>query len=106
MNSIFDVYNTPLNPLEELAFNIMKSQSPFANDSGYDYDYRGYYKQYGTLMPIDENGNFTDNGHLTDTYKKPNHPTFSIYSKYYTGQPYAVDWEKYPYKQLSEYGIL
>ena len=100
MNSIFDALNTQLNPLEELAFNIMKLQSPWANDSGIDYDYRGYFKEFGSLNSTD------DSGHLTDTHKKIIHPTFSIYSKYYTGQPYAVDWEKYPYKQLSEYGVL
>lgn len=98
--SIYDTYNTHLDLLSEIAFNIMKSQSPFAYDSGEDYDYRGYYKQYGTLNPRDASG------HLDDTYKKPNHPTYSIYSKFYSGEPYVVDWDKYPYKQLSEYGIL
>ena len=43
---------------------------------------------------------------LTDEFKKPYHPTFSIESRYYRGQPYAVDWNKEPYKSLAENGIL
>ena len=84
--SIWDAYNTPLNLSNELRFQIAKANSPFRNDSGYDYDYRGFYNKYGNLTPQ------ATNGHLTDEYKKPNHPTFSIESNYYTGQPYAVDW--------------
>lgn len=84
--NIWDAYNTPLSLSDELKFQIAKANSPFRNDSGYDYDYRGFYNKYGNLTPQ------TTNGHLTDEYKKPNHPTFSIESNYYTGQPYAVDW--------------
>ena len=84
--NIWDAYNTPLNLSDELKFQIAKANSPFRNDSGYDYDYRGFYNKYGNLTPQ------ATNGHLTDEYKKPNHPTFSIESNYYTGQPYAVDW--------------
>ena len=84
--NIWDTYNTPLNLSDELKFQIAKANSPFRNDSGYDYDYRGFYNKYGNLTPQ------ATNGHLTDEYKKPNHPTFSIESNYYTGQPYALDW--------------
>jgi hypothetical protein len=84
--NIWDTYNTPLNLGDELRFQITKANSPFRNDSGYDYDYRGFYNRYGNLTPQ------ATNGHLTDEYKKPNHPTFSIESNYYTGQPYAIDW--------------
>lgn len=84
--NIWNTYNTPLNLSNELKFQIAKANSPFRNDSGYDYDYRGFYNKYGNLTPQ------ATNGHLTDEYKKPNHPTFSIESNYYTGQPYAVDW--------------
>lgn len=85
--NIWDTYNTPLNLNNELRFQIAKANSPFRNDSGYDYDYRGFYNKYGNLTPQ------ATNGHLTDEYKKPNHHTFSIESNYYTGQPYAVDWD-------------
>ena len=94
LNSIFQqAYNTVLSPKEEIAFNIAKSNSPFKNDSGIDYDYRGFYEKYGDLTPQ------ATNGHLTDEFKKTIHPTFSIESKYYTGQPYAVNWD-------SDYGRL
>jgi hypothetical protein len=48
------------------------------------------------------------NEHLTDEFKTQIYPTFSIESKYYTGEPYAVDWEseQQPYKRLSELGIM
>lgn len=90
---IWKVYNTPLSLGDELKFQLVKANSPFRNDSGYDYDLRGFYKQYGNLTPT------ATNGHLTDSYKKPNHPTFSVGSNYYTGQPYAVDWN-------SDYGKI
>ena len=68
-------------------------------DSGYDYDLRGFYNQYGSLAPQ------ATNRHLTDEYKYPVHPTFSVESKYYTGQPYAVDWNAPLWKTLSEMGL-
>lgn len=90
--------NLPL--MQEIAYNIMKSNSPFANDSGYDYDLRGFYSKYNTLTPT------ATNGHLTDEFKYYHHPSFSVESRYYTGQPYAVDWKKEPYKTLSKEGLL
>lgn len=91
--SIWDYYNTPLGLNKEIQFQIAKANSPFANDSGYDYDLRGYWLQNKNLNPEDSRG------HISDAYKKPNHETFSIYSNYYTGQPYAIDWN-------SEYGRI
>lgn len=41
-----------------------------------------------------------------DKYKKPNHFTFSNQSKYYNGQPWAVDWNREPYKTLARLGVL
>lgn len=101
MNEIYsNYYNTRLPLLQELAYQINKAQSPFAYDSGVDYDLRGFYNKYGTLMPT------SANGHLTDEFKKPIHPTFSIESRYYDGQPYAIDWNKEPYNTLSKLNIL
>lgn len=85
---IWSAYNTPLSLGNELRYQIDKANSPFAHDSGYDYDLRGYWLQNGNLNPEDARG------HIGDMYKKPNHPTFSIYSKYYTEQPYAVNWKR------------
>jgi hypothetical protein len=46
------------------------------NYSGIDYDYRGFYKEFGDV--------YLENGqHLVDKYKLPNHETFSVESQYY-----------------------
>ena len=100
MDSIFDYYNTILPINMEAGYQINKSLSPFNRDSGSDYDLRGYYNKYGSLVPT------ASNLHLTDEFKKPNHPTFSNQSMYYTRQPYAVNWNKYPYNYLSQMGII
>lgn len=69
-------YETTLTPKEEARFQAWKKQYA-PNDSGYDYDYRGAFKQ----------GEGPDKtGHWTDRFKKPNHPTFSRESQYATGQ--------------------
>lgn len=87
---IWDAYNTQLSPGQEAGYQIAKANSPFVSDTGSDYDLRGYYKKYGGF------GTDAANGHLTDEFKKPNHPTFSTESLFYNGQPYAVDWSKTP----------
>lgn len=66
-NSVYYYLNqTNLPSIQEISYQIMKNNSPFANDPGLDYDYRGYFKRYGTLNP-----NAT-NGHLSDEFKKNN----------------------------------
>ena len=88
--------NLPID--KEIGYQIDKLQyRPW--DTGYDHDLRGFYNQYGTLVPK------ATNGHLTDEYKYPIHPTFSIGSNYYNGQPYAVDWNKPIWRTLSERGL-
>ena len=47
------------------------------NDSGYDYDLRGAFLE--GFLPDPKTG------HWPDKYKKPNHPTFSVESKYAVG---------------------
>jgi hypothetical protein len=71
-----DEYNTPLDQGEEEKFQAWKAQKA-PKDSGYDYDLRGAYKAGVEPDPED--------GHWPDTYKKPNHPTFSDESRYATG---------------------
>lgn len=94
--------NTILSGIGEIAHNIAaNSQRKYNSD--YDYDTRGYFQQYGSFLPT---GISKNNGHLTDEYKKWNHPTQSIESKLYTGGYKAVDWRKDPYKSLGNYGIL
>ena len=66
-------FDTRLTPDEEVAFQAWKQQYA-PNDSGEDYDLRGAFK--AGLKPSPESG------HWPDTFKKPNHPTFSEESIY------------------------
>lgn len=68
-----DKYNTELSPDEEAKFQKWAKDKGHDGDV-YDYDLRGAYK---------EGAGQSDNGHFTDKYKKPNHPTFSDQSKYH-----------------------
>lgn len=84
-------YNTKLSPEEEIKFqNWLKNTSievgkDISRDL-YDYDMRGAFKE--GLTP--------DNKlHWKDTYKKPNHITFSDESKYHNVDNYiGGKWEK------------
>ncbi len=66
-------YNTQLSPAEEQQFQAWAAANNRARDL-YDYDLRGAFKSGAATAP---------NGHLPDTYKKPNHPTFSDQSQYH-----------------------
>lgn len=66
-------YDTKLSPAEETKFAAWKKQYA-PNDSGDDYDLRGAFK--AGLKPD------AATGHWPDTFKKPNHPTFSDESIY------------------------
>lgn len=66
-------FDTPLSSSEETSFQQWKSKYA-PQDSGADYDLRGAYK--AGRQPDAETG------HWPDTFKKPNHPTFSVESKY------------------------
>lgn len=63
-------YNTKLTPEQEAAF---QKAYPKPGDL-YDYDLRGAFKANG-FQPMGP-------GHMTDKFKKPNHPTFSDQSQY------------------------
>lgn len=65
-------FNTPISQEEQPAFQAWK-QKYAPNDSGADYDLQGAFK--AGVSPA-------DNGHFPDTFKKPNHPTFSDESQY------------------------
>lgn len=66
------MFNTQLAPQEEQAFQAWAQKMKRSNDL-FDYDLRGAWKA---------NAQEAANGHLPDTYKKPNHPTFSNESIY------------------------
>lgn len=65
-------YNTPLSATEEAAYQKWAKDNNKLKDT-YDYDLRGAWK---------EGSAGTGEAHSPDTYKKPNHPTFSNESKY------------------------
>jgi hypothetical protein len=71
-------YDTILPQPDEMKFQKWK-QKYAPRDSDYDYDLRGAFKD--NLKPDPKTG------HWDDKYKKPNHPTFSIYSKYAKDRP-------------------
>src|SRR5690348_15736433 len=66
-----------------LTFNQWK-QKYAPRDSGEDYDLQGAYE--AGIVP-------SANQHFPDTFKKPNHPTFSIESKYWKPGLPAGRWE-------------
>lgn len=67
-----DKYNTKLSSGDEAKFQGWLKQSGRTGDLR-DYDMRGWWKNDKTQAA---------NGHFSDEYKKPNHPTFSDESKY------------------------
>ena len=78
-------YDTKLSAGEEKKFQEWKAKNA-PNDSGQDYDLRGAFK--AGVKPDAETG------HWPDTWKKPNHPTFSDQSIYANDRPdLAGKWE-------------
>lgn len=69
-------YNTSLSTAEEAKYGAWATKNGRGKDS-YDYDMRGAWKEMQTKGNLQ-----SSNGHFPDTYKKPNHPTFSDQSKY------------------------
>ena len=65
-------YNTQLSPQDEARF-LQWAQANNRLRDLYDYDLRGAFLSGAATAP---------NGHLPDTFKKPNHPTFSSQSQY------------------------
>lgn len=78
-----NAWDTTLSPEEETRFQQWKARYA-PNDTGEDYDLRGAFKEGLTPSPV--------NGHWPDTYKKPNHPTFSNES-IYANQGNPGHWE-------------
>ena len=70
------LYNTPLTPEEQQQFQAWganQPRDPLAEM--HDYDLQGWWKA--------NPGTDLSSGHLTDKWKKPNHPTFSNESQYH-----------------------
>lgn len=88
-----DKYNTPLSLDEEKQFRVWAHElsktrgRDILADLG-DYDMRGAWVSGATT---------SENAHFPDTFKKPNHPTFSQESMYHGRDGYIGGmWEKNP----------
>lgn len=93
-----DQFETQLSPSDEARFQTWKSRYA-PNDTGSDYDLRGAYKAGLTPDPT--------SGHWPDTFKKPNHPTFSVESQYAAQAPgKAGSWDGDTYKMPDQLGPL
>ena len=79
-----DQYNTPLSSQEEAAFQKWRATLPTNLRNTSDYDLRGAWKA---------NARAAANGHLPDTWKKPNHATFSTGSIYSTPDMRGGTWD-------------
>ena len=85
MAGLKDKYNTKLDPGEEKEYQNFVADASLQTGRDYsqnenDYDLRGFFKEKG------QSGLTASTAHGPDTYKKPNHPTFSNESKYSTPQ--------------------
>lgn len=80
---LFGSYTTQLNDAQEAAYQQWKARLPPNLQNEADYDLRGAFQA---------NSQQAANGHLPDTYKKPNHMTFSDESQYSTPQMPGGHW--------------
>lgn len=88
-------YNTPLDPLQEMAFRqwVAQNKVPFdPNAASSDYDMRGFYQGLQQQNPIAATAiNQNDNAlHFPDFWKTPQHQTFSNESQW--AGPNAPAW--------------
>src|SRR5258705_8910747 len=74
-------YNTSLSPTEQADYD-----TKFSKGDSYDYDMQGWYKANPDVSPNAEGV------HYPDTFKKPNHPTFSDQSQYATDEFQPGSW--------------
>lgn len=78
-----DPYTTQLSPEQEQAFQVWRARLPRDLQNDGDYDLRGAF-----LSSVKADGRL----HMTDTYKKPNHMTFSDGSQYSTPHHQGGHW--------------
>lgn len=84
-------YDTPLSDSQQRAFNawVTRESIQAKRNLGMDkqdYDLQGFW--------LDTKGAPLTEGHLTDKFKKPNHPTFSDQSIYSRGENVGGKWTK------------
>lgn len=85
-------FNTKLTPEQEAAFQqwVQRQSAAMGRDVSRDqfnYDLRGAWLTQAQAA---------SNGHMPDTYKKPNHPTFSTNSQYSTPETMGGQWSQQP----------
>jgi len=76
-------YDTKLTPTQEAKYRLAAKKAGRINDTA-NYDLRGAW--------LKNPKSISSAGHLADTYKKPNHPTFSTDSKYSTPNNPGGSW--------------
>lgn len=69
-------YTTNLSPAEEKQYQQWRQKLPGELKNDKDYDLRGQFKENPNVKP-------SENLHFQDTYKRPNHITFSDQSQYH-----------------------
>ena len=82
-NDMTNQYNTKLTPEEQADYN-----KKFSPGDSYDYDMQGWYKANPGADPKGEGV------HYPDTFKKPNHPTFSDQSQYHSDDTPGGHWDQ------------
>lgn len=94
-------YNTELDDEEYLDYLDWYKNLPDKFQSTYDYDLQGFFADKDELQLFNDSFmNDPDSAHMTDRYKKPNHPTFSYESMWngadgYFGGSWSKDGEEY-----------
>lgn len=85
-----NLYNTQLNPVEELQFQqwIKANKIPWIDSPDSDYDMRGFWK---AMQSGDPNARRAANLHFPDTFKTPWHHSISNESIY--ASPDAPSWK-------------
>lgn len=80
-----------LNPQQTILFDKWKSQLPQNLQWEKDYDLKGLWLENPNAKP-------SSNLHFPDTYKLPNHPTFSDESKFFNKdtKKFAGHWQETP----------
>lgn len=89
-NDMTGMFNTKLSPDQEADY-----ETKFKPGDSYDYDMRGWYKANPNADPNAEGV------HYPDTFKKPNHPTFSDQSQYHSDDTPGGHWDQQPDKSYS-----
>lgn len=88
-------YLTQLAPIQEMQFKnwVQKNNVPWKDTPTSDYDMRGYYQALQNNDPraVQTQSAFDGKMHFPDTWKTPNHKTFSNESMY--AQPTAPAWQ-------------